>query len=147
MIDDLLAFLRARLDEDEQTAQRATARQRGGGSWTCHDSGVYDASGLTVVKRLVPVHQEHIARHDPARVLAEVGAERLIIAPYVAALEERAPLRERMRAVIETDADAFGRLHRQESELIETERRFRPAVQALALPYAGHPDYREEWRP
>ncbi|MFI7408745.1 DUF6221 family protein [Streptomyces sp. NPDC049627] len=147
MIDDLVVFLRARLDEDEEIARKATARQPGGETWMYDGTGVRAGSDLKVAWPQVPVIAEHIARHDPARVLAEIDAKRQVIAPYAVALEERESVRARMRKVLDSDQDEFMRLHRQESELIETARVLAPAVQALALPYADHTDYREDWRP
>jgi hypothetical protein len=66
----------------------------------------------------------HIARHDPARVLAEVEAKRRVITAEQDRVLEEGPLPERMRGEIETDV-----------------------LRLLTLPYADHPDYREEWRP
>ena len=59
---------------------------------------------------------QHIARHDPARVLAECAAKRLILRIWF------------------------------ESEFCERDV-MNDVIDALALPYADHPDYREEWRP
>jgi len=67
----------------------------------------------------------HIARHDPARVLAECAAKRAIVA---------------LHAVIPRPDDA--------SYCEEDEAPFPcPTLRALALPYAEHPDYDEAWRP
>ena len=64
----------------------------------------------------------HIARHDPARVLAEVDAKRRIIEAC-----------ERIQAGIRDDytADFFADA----------------VLEHLALPYADHPEYDESWRP
>ena len=59
---------------------------------------------------------EHVRRHDPARVLAECAAKRLILRIWF------------------------------ESEFCERDV-MNDVIDALALPYADHPDYREEWRP
>ncbi|WP_128382365.1 DUF6221 family protein [Streptomyces cavernae] len=77
--DKLVNFLRARLDEDERIARRATARQTGGESWTHEQPALRTGSTLTVAERMVPVFGEHIARHDPARVLVEVEAKRRLL--------------------------------------------------------------------
>lgn len=77
---DLVQWLTAQLDEDERIARRATVRQAGGEFWTYDDeSGVQAKSGLGVARRAVPVHGEHIARHDPARVLREIDAKRKLV--------------------------------------------------------------------
>lgn len=106
-MQDLLTFLNARLDEDERVALGARGR-----TWTPEDL----AGGIT------EFHSgtfEHIARHDPARVLREVEAKRRIIGLCVGTLED----------------EDYGLVLAQE------------VLQRLALPYAEHPDYREEWRP
>lgn len=146
-MDDLVLWLGEQLDEDERIARRATVRQAGGGSWAYDESDVQAESGLGVARRIVPVHGEHIARHDPARVLREIDAKRQIIAPYSAALAEREAIRARMREVIYKEPDEFARLHRQESRLIESAEALAPVVVLLALPYADRPGYQESWRP
>ncbi|MBT2385616.1 DUF6221 family protein [Streptomyces sp. ISL-11] len=136
----LVAFLRARLDEDEQTARAAQPAP-----WVRHDhvAGVHanDATderpyGSAVADcRRVPggygvTNAEHIVRHQPARVLADVAARRAVLDLY-----------EEPEA-----SDA----------LPDSVNRFTSSIQRhvigevlphLALPYADHPDYREEWRP
>lgn len=67
---------------------------------------------------------EHIARHDPARVLAECEAKRRIMS-YGPTLRRAAGSHE--RALIEYH-------------------RWTEMVEALALPYADHADYRQEWK-
>jgi Family of unknown function (DUF6221) len=62
----------------------------------------------------------HIVRHQPVRVLAECEAKRRRVGILVAAMEPGAT----------TYAGPAGVLLKLE-----------------ALPYADHPDYREEWRP
>ncbi len=65
--------------------------------------------------------RQHIACHDPARVLAEIDAKRRIIDALDVTEDRQIP------------AEAW---------LVGNE-----IKKAIALPYAGHPDYREEWRP
>lgn len=128
-MDDLIAFLRARLDEDEQVARMAVESLRCGchpgafaGAWAKQgddrvivdgDVGhsVADASGWGGLEGEVALH---VARWDPARVLAEVEAKRRIL-------------------------DEAIRLASYDGEF--------QFLEMLALPYADHPDYREEWRP
>jgi hypothetical protein len=110
-VTDLVEFLRARLDEDERVA-----RQHHLTNW--HFDGIknhiVNDDGVTVA--IVRTTQEHIQRHDPARVLREVEAKRRII----------------------DLADSLGYVTNDAEPAI---------LAALALPYADHPDYREEWRP
>jgi hypothetical protein len=63
-LSDLAAFLNARLDEDEAAARAATA-----GLWPA-------PIGSDAVA-------DHIARHDPRRVLREIAFERGIVEFYV----------------------------------------------------------------
>lgn len=82
----LVEFLQARLAEDELTALAAVD-----GSPQWHNSHLYrdvkDEHGHYVIQadsRHPSVEQAaHIARHGPARVLAEVDAKRAVIADYL----------------------------------------------------------------
>lgn len=150
-MDDLIAFLRARLDEDEQTAQS-------GDEWTVNNPRNLVAGPTRDEKakyHLVAVVVEdneraHIARHDPARVLAEVEAKRRIlrihntpavVSPKLAALglrEGEAP---------EDDRSCMGCGLDEMDEPITADVNQCPILRALALPYADHPDYQEQWRP
>ncbi|MFH8336936.1 DUF6221 family protein [Streptomyces sp. AM6-12] len=64
-MDDLVEFLRARLDEDEQIARDANTSPE-------------MVTGIPRSYASAPVAL-HIVRHDPARVLAEVDARRGIV--------------------------------------------------------------------
>src|ERR671914_158660 len=98
-MNDLVAFLRARLDEDEQAARAAAAGNPGSVAthWSaeqvdyCSSSGMLGKAWAVVPERVKgtaiaispaevrPRFVTHIARHDPARVLAEVEAKRRMI--------------------------------------------------------------------
>lgn len=137
---ELIEFLRSRLDEDQTAAAGAGAD---GPHWRGTNDGIFpsDASrhpGAIVVgpyDHLPDELAEHIARHDPARVLAEVNAKRAI-------LDEHQPLK------IEGDKIAGCQTcsWRDDMEVLQVEWPC-PTVRLLALPYADHPDYRQEWRP
>jgi len=107
---DLVTWLRARLDEDELAARAAGRTDDGrGGEWTA--AGLRSAYDARV--------DDHIARHDPARVLAEVEAKR--------------------RVVDECDRTLTYEDHGYAiSDMV---------LRLLALPYAGEPGYDEAWRP
>ncbi|MGW4484316.1 DUF6221 family protein [Amycolatopsis sp. NPDC004368] len=139
-MDDLIAFLRARLDEDEQAA-----RDSAGVRWVTPVPGsvhvdpaairentlAYGHLGFVVSADVSPqgdAYRRHIARHDPARVLAEVAAKRQIIDAAVRADEAG-------DAALQT-AGEYARAQAL-SDVLDW----------LALPFADHPDYREEWRP
>ncbi|MEU6597834.1 DUF6221 family protein [Streptomyces flaveolus] len=141
-MSELVQFLRARLDDDELAARKAAAlrgchpaaparsfrdgdeptdgrilivdephpglRRKIGRRWNRSCEGLFMA--------------QHIVRHDPARVLAEVDAKRRTIDLYDVAATSP-----------ELDRDAW---------LVLSE-----VVKLLAVPFASHPDYREEWKP
>jgi hypothetical protein len=141
MNDDLAAFLRSRLDEDEQIAR---AVQDGSAPWDgqwvadpphalrTRNGHVLAFSTWTTDGRNLPIDLKpgtvnHWARHDPARVLAEVDAKRRIIKAHPWRREPDWP---------------SGRQCRQ----CATEHPCN-TLRLLALPEAGHPDYRPEWAP
>src|SRR6266851_9644248 len=75
---DLVVFLNARLRDDE-----AAARAAAPGPWRGRDAGSW--SEVAPAKGTGPeaADTEHIARHDPARVLREVAAKRAILEFYL----------------------------------------------------------------
>lgn len=123
---DLSTFLLARLDEDEQIARAATGWATGwtvdaapDGTWYIDPGHQRDDTGNVRAR----ADADHIARHDPARVLAEVEAKRQIVAPH------RGTHRCEWGDVT-MDNQCTARL-----------------LRLLALPYADHPDYLAEWKP
>jgi hypothetical protein len=146
----LVEFLRARLDEDERVAQAANVKQ-GDPDWWVSEVKMTGGRNFTVrsrrdnrpiarVERLDGDDGEpgaildgaaaaaHIARHDPARVLAEVEAKRRIVE---VAMEQWRP------------GDLFN--GSQGASDIDCEPPW--ILRVLALPYADHPDYDTAWRP
>lgn len=120
---DPIAFIEARLAADEQTAKAAIgAGERG--EWTADgccvegDIHIYDEGGHDERQA------EHIARHDPARVLREVEAKRQLLEMY-------------REAKVYYDANRSAPAG--EAHGLWT------AVRLLALAWADHPDYRAEW--
>ena len=112
-------FLLARIAEDERLAAAATP-QGGGDSL---DSGT-------------PHGGEHLSPFDPARVRAECAARRRI----VLACRESRPDTHLLGARPRGLGDFPLSPHDQHQLAALT-------LALLALPYAGHRDYREEWRP
>jgi hypothetical protein len=79
-VDDLVQFLRERLDEDEQTARAA------GGkwielpkNWVTAPPDDDETSRRRVALVLHDGERAHILRHNPARVLAEIEAKRALL--------------------------------------------------------------------
>lgn len=135
-MDDLIAFLRARLDDDEQTARAATD-----GPWTAWQKGSLHGLGDLLHAVTMPgqgpgdralivtaswLDAGHVARHDPARVLAEVEAKRLLLAEYADVVGNESADYEWAGGW----ASGLGK-----------------AVALLVLPYADHDDYQDTWRP
>ncbi len=117
----VVEFLEARLTEDELTAHAAI---EGSPDWQAHYDyrDVKDADGHYVVladSRYPTAEQAaHIARHSPARVLAECEIKRSLIAEFL-----------RHDAL----GDVAGR-----SVLEDT-------LRAISSAYSGHPDYDPAW--
>ena len=136
-MDDLIAFLNARLDEDAETATAAaggdpnwTANPDDRGSAIIRDGGggvvVYDEGSPSLDEAL------HIARHNPARVLAEVDAKRRILNEHACPCPDPDC----------GDCGACSGDHHADPTPAPC-----TTVRLLALPFTGHPDYRPEWRP
>lgn len=146
MSDDLVAFLKARLDEDEQAARSAAP-----GPWTYQDIESVGGGRIcdpTVaianvdwdveqvdprIRRFRPAAEadgtgEHIARHDPARVLAEVAAKRMIVDCWQTA-----------QINVRVDRDDYSKGYAAAFERV---------LRDMARVYSRHPDYRDlEWSP
>jgi hypothetical protein len=136
--DDLVAWLRAQLDEDERLAKAAAVD--GGPDWAPDGTFLADLIDPLPSQRrahperiflLTQEDADHIARHDPARVLREVEAKRRIIDAYEEACE-------RVRNPVTADNRAAARIAQFELEGV---------VRLLAAAYADRPGYRAEWRP
>jgi hypothetical protein len=137
MPEDLLMFMRARLDEDEEAAKAVGyARiQTGEYLWGSKYLLLQDGKGgeSKATTEFDGDLAEHIARHDPARVLADVEAKRALLDLYVE--------HERM------DRETFEAEGEHARSLVSLRAAYLDAVRCHATVYADHPDYREEWRP
>ena len=118
-------FLLARIAEDKRIAVDAAA-PRGREAW--------DADELA--PGLAEPEAEHVARHDPARVLAECSAKRQIVLACRDARPETKFLGTRPPGMADFPTAAHG-----QHQLAAV------TLALLALPYADHPHYRPEWRP
>jgi hypothetical protein len=145
-MSDLVTWLRAQLDEDERVAREAS-----GDAWVTGASQGYeyarpgDIYAISHQGQPARIAQgtrcgpdisaeqssDHIARHHPARVLAEVAAKRAVF----------------------DHADHWARTLHQTPEgwTSEGATAYRMAMEwtlrLLAQPYADRPGYREEWKP
>jgi hypothetical protein len=126
-LDELFAFMRAALDEDERVAREAANNDDSLMPWSVHTEDLghlvrvrYD-NGYSVIHSDGNIDQdeaEHIARWDPARVLAEVEAKRRIL-DWI----DRTAISDQVTWSFVAEAP----------------------IRLLAQPYAGQPGWREEW--
>jgi len=140
---DIAAFIAARLDEDEAIARHVVFNSKGRDRWeagavTYRDGyafvAIHTPDGLEIAGAGLDgtggVHGEvfatHIARHDPARVLAVVVAKRKLLefaADYASEAEDHYGTGD---GPVLPDTD-------------------NPVLRLLAAPYADHPDYDPAW--
>ncbi|MFE2164873.1 DUF6221 family protein [Streptomyces sp. NPDC059447] len=157
-MDDLVQFLRARLDEDEQTARAASP-----GPWKPgeeHDEvvavdDITVAEGFALSGQQLRATVDHIARHDPARVLADVAAKRMLLDASSASCPPGCSAEHAFRG--SCALRWMGPVHEEDDGRWlhdDTGARFMAppvtsewTLRVSALPYSAHPDYRPEWRP
>lgn len=136
---DIHAFLLDMLSMDESAALGAKATTDGrwnDASPIPNDIALYSASGKLTVGQ-----HRHIARQDPARVLAEAEAKRRIIDSLFA--EPHTVLTPGGSTEIYCDADNDAD---QPCDCGRDERLDR-YLRLLVLPYRDHPDYQPAWAP
>lgn len=122
-------FLLARIAEDEAVARAIYDHDRwileedgNGDEWVTEVDRADQHWRVAMTKRIG--HGEHIARHDPARVLAECEAKRRIVDGLEAAFVANSNgtfAREKLLGMLD-------------------------AVGFIAAVYADHPDFDEAWR-
>ncbi len=151
-MSDLTVFLDARLSEDEADARKATLSAIAEGTYAhpewskweyeldgevCYVGSkvgysatypAYDHEGL--LPAMEKACGPHIARWDPARVLAECAAKRFIV-----------ELAESMQKLDELGNGPYKNAGAAEAAILGD------VLRSLASVYADHPDYRPEWRP
>jgi hypothetical protein len=118
---DLVTFLRERLADDQRIANRT---RQASPEWRNFDMDgeLRDSANAGTVAYIPHANDRtHIARHDPARVLAEVDAKRRIIDEC-----SEVTVRDDWQY---TDAPELAEL----------------TLLMLALPYREHPDYQPGW--
>ena len=144
MSADLVAFLRRMLDADEQAARDASA-----GPWWAEDTSprrwseerdaeVASSQGRVALldhDRNGALNAEHVARWDPARVLAEVEAKREIMAE---AFHHAATIDSEWGCCHDAEEIEQGMCPDQRPDELAL-------LRLLARPYVGHPGYRPEW--
>jgi hypothetical protein len=148
-MDDLITWLRAQLDEDGRVAREAAHANPGSAAdrWSAEKADNRDSNGIWgtawaigpervkgIVMAICPADilpriSTHIARHDPARVLAEVEAKRRIVDLCWARAEARDGGYEPDASISSIEVDNLWTV-----------------VEHLAAVYADRPGYREKWR-
>lgn len=123
---DLAAFLSARLDEDEAVALESAQFPS---EWRAEPgyTGQPIMAGNYRVATCALSVMAHIARHDPARVLADVAAKRAMLAHLLRCHTTRFP-RDQAKT-----ADDFTPLAWD-------------MFRYFAAAYADHPDFDSSWR-
>jgi hypothetical protein len=128
----LVEFLYARLDEDEQMKWLSGP----GSKWhvaeqsDCECCDIIRDAADSLVCTPDDRYSDHIARFDPHRIQQDLEAKRRIIKEH--------------------HDDGYGNClgcGMNANEEMCNGIDDCPTLCALALPYADHPDYREEWRP
>lgn len=92
--------------------------------------GLLPAFVIHTAEEVIPGAGDHIARHDPARVLREVAAKRAILADIVSAMNG-------MDLQINSEW-GVGPMDPADYESVAL-------LRLLALPYSDHPDYDQSW--
>ncbi|MFT2014606.1 DUF6221 family protein [Streptomyces sp. 796.1] len=139
-MNDLATFLRTRLDEDEAAARAASP-----GPWHVNAEadevlavdGITVCDGFALSGRQLRATTEYIARHDPARVLAEVDAKRRILDIHQVTSYDNS----------ESGADeGYGCRECGWSAEYSDQGGWCETLRLLALPHVDHPDYQDTWR-
>jgi hypothetical protein len=139
-VNELIEFLHARFVEDERIALGVSEGPHKPETWVHKESKygrfprnwtVDNPRGSVVVDGLHKGDAVHIARHGPNRALDEVAAWRRIIELATATQTAAAAAEGTVLA-----GAAKVRLGAYENVLRQ-----------LAMPFAGHADYRQEWAP
>ena len=141
-MDELVAFVRACLDEDKRAILDrwdSDGRARIATMWTGGEPGYTTvASDQSDGVWIADGREVDDARHvlvlfDPARMLADVAAKRAILGLAQGMLDE----------ADEQDKRAELSIYEEGGECQRTDAR--AIIRALAQPFAGRPGWREEW--
>lgn len=151
-MDELITWLRQALDDDEQVALAARAKfgfedGEGTGRWKANlgfgpaveDEGT---SGIVVYDEGAPTDGQalHIARWDPARVLAETKAKRAVIDEH--------PIDTELSAYAQAcgTGKTFGCVLCHDWDGVTKGEGYCKTLLLLAQPYADRQGFRDEWR-
>lgn len=134
-MDDLVQFLRARYDEDEQAARAVGYERIETGEYMWNSKYLLLQSGAGGESKATAEFDgdlaDHIARHDPARVLREVEAKRRLLDLHEPGTQEYVDGDVCMACTLTGDGPYYPCA----------------TLRLLALPYVDHADYQDDWRP
>jgi hypothetical protein len=156
----LVAFIGARLDEDEADARRASRDKQAGDEW--HADPLPVVWGEDAVTGVMRDHggvamaadghaARHIARYDPAAALAEVAFGRFILADHKPRPWHTPEVRARYPQL--PDNANCSRCHEINEAARVDEDECRnvdwpcPTLRHLAARWNSHPDYQAGWAP
>jgi hypothetical protein len=127
-MDELIAFVKARLDEDEAAARGLCGDGPYIAEWLISGEFIFVGTDPLPEEPIVHARDERvaqwIARHDPARVLRDVEADRQLLFKY-----------EIGKKLLP------GPYKLGYCEALEE------VIKIRAARFSGHPDYRDEWKP
>ncbi|MFD8949449.1 DUF6221 family protein [Streptomyces xanthophaeus] len=165
-MEDLVQFLRARLNEDEAPARGTGTPLNWHQGPHSDDPDWTDAETVLMwpPEHHTPYEQDkhwrgldaresglaaHIARHDPARILAEVTAKRKVIGQLEAMPHYAWDGRDEYGCpkVMPAEEWARGMAGVPQDCSCGRDAHVTSVLRLLALPYASHPNYRPEWAP
>jgi hypothetical protein len=159
-VNDLVAFVTARLDERERAARAATPGPWEAQWWCVQTAYDFDRPGYahhgervliarnsgTVGNRQAEERNvEHIALHEPASVLADIAAKRAI-------LDEHQPVKvtywhiPMCSTCTDPAADSIDDPMGSDGPWTPNAEHPCRTVRLMATPYVQHPDFRDEWR-
>ena len=135
---DLSEFLNARIAETEKIARNCWGDDQAG--WWHYTGGehVADDDGATVCEAVMSNEAIHIARWDPAHVLAWCAAVRVIVAEHHHV--------EGCGCLHNAHGHQFGCRTCHEDQGYVLSAGWCDTLLALAQPFAGHPDFDPAWR-
>jgi hypothetical protein len=122
-VSSIVEFLTARLDEDEASARSGLESYSGYGRDWVETHIDLDVDNPNSFNAFDPAPAVYLRRFTPQRVLADIAAKRAIVRDAQAIYD-----------LIESEWSEYGNRNYGHNLL-----------QHLAVPYADHPDYQQEW--
>lgn len=160
MLEDIAAFLRARFDERQLVLLNVSPARVAWATFLSPDGSMRYTSAASANGE-VWVCDGHIVEPDSVQLvfdrdqeLADIAAKRQIVWEHGdngmfkhddnGDLVRASPLGDRCTSCLLTDDPLAAEAGSEFAEMAPYPCR---TLRLLALPYAGHPEYREEWRP